>query len=120
MPAWRGGKDKGHNLCHRICVLSSILLPALCYLGSLIRMRSASDALRISQSIPRFISEHSTSRDSSDDLSVYHSRLIPFGMHIFSICKIIVVLETYNGDNVRAKFRDCSARSREKAKIDDQ
>lgn len=28
----------------------------------------------------------------------------PFGLHIFSICKIVVVLE--NVDNVRAKFRD--------------
>lgn len=121
MPAWRGGKSKGHNLWHMICVLSSVLLPALCYLGSLIRMCSASHALHISQSVPRFVSEHSTSRDSSDNLSVYHSRLIPFGLHIFFICKIIVVLGTYNGDNVRAKFRDCSALwSGDKAKINEK
>lgn len=47
--------------------------------------------------------EHSASREGSDSLSVYHPRLIPFGLRIFSICRIIVL---ENVDNVRAKFRD--------------
>lgn len=36
---------RGHSLCHVIWVLSSVLLPAQCYLGSLIRMCKASDIL---------------------------------------------------------------------------
>jgi len=42
--------------------------------------------------------------EGSDNISVYHPRLIPIGVQIFSICKIIIVSEA--ADNVRAKFRD--------------
>lgn len=86
MCAGRGGKGRGHNLRHVTCVLSSVLLPAVCYLRSLTRMRKASDAMGISQSIPRFIPENSASREGSDNLSVYHPRLRSFwSAHLFHL-----------------------------------
>lgn len=57
-----------------------------------------------SQSIPRLILEHSASLESSDNLPVCHHRLIPFGLLIFSMCKVLVALETAN--SVRVNFRD--------------
>lgn len=56
VPAWRGGKNRAHNLYYVACVLSSVLLPAPYYLVSL---HKGAISFRHSRYSNKLQSEHS-------------------------------------------------------------